>query len=313
MLKRCCVVIICVCSFLITNGCLEIEAPSETMEIPSYSNADEIFNKYKKMLRENKTPKELLNFLEKNISKLHESSADIAIARVIELQKNLITKYEKKLLNEKYSQQLENIETKETHDIPDKNVRNMIKDIKENGFKIMSNKKVEIDYVKINKIAADHVSTELKDYIKIESDESNKNYSKKDSLDSCLNGKPDKIEDFVMDLATMLNETYNYTYTYKHSPYIIRVKELQSQYLQIFLFGSPNYSSFKYYQGSGIKNNTISKPWQSAYLKVKNIYTKRYGFGVVMGNYYNELSKNNNILTQELYKYMNNIINNQDI
>lgn len=313
MLRRCFILTIWVCYILLTSGCLHIKAPSETMEIPSYSNADKIFNEYKKMLRENKTPKELLAFLSKNISELHVSSADIAVARVIELQKNLITKYEKKLLNEKYTTQLTGIETKEIHDIPDEKIRKMVKNITENGFKIMSNKKVEIDYIKISKIAANYVSNELKDYIKIESDESNKNYSTKESLDLYLDGKPDKIGDFVMDLASILNKTYNYTYRYKNSPYIIRVKELQSQYLQVFFFGSPNNSAFRYYQGSGIENNIISKNWKIAYLKVKDMYTKRYGFGVFMENYYNEISKNKGILTGELYKYMNDTINNQDI
>jgi hypothetical protein len=314
VLRKSYVLAICMISILFTSGCFKIEAPSETMKIPAYSDADKVFNEYKLKLRENKPPKELLKFLKNNIYKLHENAADIAVVRVIELQKKSLVKYEKKLLEDSdFVKQLKGIETKEIHDITDKKVQKQVNDIIENGF-ILSSNEVTIDYSIISKIADDNVSDELKEYIKIESTESKKKYSVKESLDSYLEKKPRYIQDFILDLAATLNQTFNYTYKHKNSPYIVRVRQLQSDYLQVFLFGSPNNSTFTYYQGSGIQNNKILKEWDKAYLVVKSTYTtKPYGFGIFMQNYYNELSKNNGILSKELYDYINKKINNQEI
>jgi hypothetical protein len=289
------------------------------MEIPEYSEADKIFNKFKEMLQQNKSPKELLYYLNENIDKLNESSADIAIARVIELQSKQVTKYEEKFLDVDYAKQLEDIETKEVHDITNDEVREWAEEVIDNGFKLGSNE-ITIDYEKINTIASDYVSSELKDYIKIESNESSKKYSSKESLDLYLTNadnsylstsKRHTIETFVVELSSILNDTFEYTSKYDESPYIVRVNQLKSEYLQVFFFGSPNNSTFSYYQGYDKENNKIDSNWNNAYLNTMEEYEESE-FEVFLSNYYNELSKSNGFLNKDLYDYINRKINNQD-
>jgi hypothetical protein len=311
VLRKWYVLAMCMFSVLLTSGCFNIQTPSETMKIPEYSEPDKVFNQYKEMLQKNKPPKDLLAFLGKNIIKLHKSSADIAVVRVIELQKKQLVKYQEKLLDVEYSKQLINIESKEVHDITDSKVRNWAIDLIDNGFKLRSTE-IEIDYELINKIADNYVSDELKDYIKIESKESEKKYSGKESLDSYLAHYPNKVGNFVQEISDMLNKTFAYTTKYKDSPYIVRVNQLKSEYLQIFFFGSPNNSTFTYYQGSDKANNIIDKQWNNAYIMAMNTYGKNE-FGVFISNYYNELSKNKWFLSKDLYTYINKKINNQDV
>lgn len=315
------ILIVFIAFMLFTSGCLKIKTPAETMKIPEYSDADIVFNTYKEMLQENKPPKDLLKFLDKNISKLHKNSADIAVIRVIELQKKQLVKYEEKLLDTDYSKQLQDIEDNELHDITDNEVRDWAMEVFDNGFKITSSGstkiEIEIDYEKISNVSDKYVSDELKDYIKIESQESSKKYSDQKTLDLYLNSKKYSLNNdhniisLVKDLSTMLDLTFEYTYKYKDSPYIVRVNQLKSEYLKIFFFGSPNNSTFNYYQGYDKDNNEIDKQWDNAYNSTKNEY-KETRFGIFVSNYYQELSKHNKILNLELYESINNKINNPE-
>jgi hypothetical protein len=280
------------------------------MEIPQYSEADGVFNKYKEKLAENQSPAELLKYLKNKINKLGPVTADIAVVRIIELQKKLLAKYQEKLLNKEYLKALENIENKEKerHDIP-KYIRDWINEVEANGF-ILKTNSVEIDYANINKVADSFVSDELKDYIKIESEESIKKYSQIESLDSFLVNKQNKLETYILDLVNALDKTYEYTNTYKDSPHIFRVNQLKSEYLHIFLLGSPNNSAFKYYQGYDKPDNVIGNNWKIAYSLVEAKYAKDSRIGGFISNYINDLTTNKFILNENLYKKINDTISN---
>jgi hypothetical protein len=317
------ILIVFITFMLFASGCFEIKTPSETMKIPEYGQSDIIFNKYKNMLQENKPPKDLLVFLDRNIDKLHKNSADIAVIRIIELQKKQLVKYEEKLLNNKdYAKQLQDIENNELHDITDDEVRNWAKEVEENGFDISGSDspKLEINYEKISDIANEYVTDELKDYIEIESQESSGKYSDQKTLDLYLTKKYNQksfssstkshdVVSFIKNLSYMLDLTFEYTKKYKDSPYIIRVNELKSEYLKIFFFGSPNNSAFTYYQGYDRKNNKIGVQWDTAYQNTKKDYKGRK-FGIYVHNYYDELLTSKKILNLDLYESINRKINN---
>jgi Skp family chaperone for outer membrane proteins len=317
------ILVVFIAFMLFTSGCLK--TPSETMRIPEYSQADIIFNKYKKMLQENKPPKDLLVYLDRNISKLHKNSADIAVIRIIELQKKQQVKYEEKLLDEDYAKQLQDIENIELHDITNPKVKEWVKEVQADGFNISTSSgspKIEINYEKINKIADEYVTAELKDYIKIESEESSKKYSDQNSLDLYLASANSTIGQynqdnfrsvisFIKELSHLLDLTFDYTDTYGDSPYKIRVNELKSEYLKTFFFGSPNNSAFTYYQGYDKDDNKIVPEWDRAYKNTKKDYTDGT-FAIFVSNYYQDLLKNNKILNKNLYDTINRKINNPE-
>jgi hypothetical protein len=296
------------------SGCVKIIAtPSETMKIPEYSKADKIFNEYKVKLRENAPPKNLLKFLRKNIGKFNQSAADIAVIRVIELQKKQLDKHEEKLLDKEYLSQLKNIGDGEIHDISDKKVRDWAIDLQENNY-IIRPTEIEINYKEINKIADKYVSEELKDYIKIESEESSTKYSSEDALDFHAKNT-NSLKNYISNLAEMLDKTFKYTDNYSDSPYIVRVKQLKQEYLDVFLFGSPNNSAFLYYRGNNKPGNKVNSLWQKTYISIKNKYTKNSGikdaFGVFIENYCNSLSKSNGLLKGTLYTEIDDLMKSQ--
>lgn len=302
MLKRYCVVLICLVPILFTAGCFK--TPSETMRVPAYSEADGIFNTYKEMLRENKPPSKLLKYLKSknNISKLHKSTADVAIIRIIELQKKQLVEYKTKCKT--YLKDIRAMKEKERHDITEE-ARVFINDVESNGFMFSSDyQDVEIDYQKIKKIAGNYLSDELKVYIEIESEEASEKYSLDESLDNFLLKHPDNVQAYVLNLAGMLNKTFEYTTNYNDSPYSVQINELRSKYLRIFFFGSPNNPAFLDYQryGNSKNKNIINPKWHAAYRLVNDKYTNDTKFGLYVANHCNELSKNNFELTEALYK-----------
>jgi hypothetical protein len=292
------------------TGCFK--TPSDTMRVPEYSEADSIFNTYKKMLRENKPPSKLLEYLKlnKNISKLHKSTADVAIIRIIELQKKQLVEYQTKCKT--YLKDIKAMKEKERHDITEE-ARIFINDVESNGFMFSPDyQDVEIDYQKIKKIAGNYLSDELKVYIEIESEEASGKYSLDESLDNFLIKHQDNVQGYLLNLAEMLNKTFEYTTNYTDSPYSVQINELRSKYLRIFFFGSPNNPAFLDYQrysknrntnvNININNNKINQKWNEAYKLVKNKYPNDTKFGLYVANHYNELSKNNFELTEVLYE-----------
>jgi hypothetical protein len=300
-----------------------MQTPSDTIKSPEYSKEDRIFNDYKKILRESNNPKDLLKFLKDHIKELSEENADVAVTRVIELQESLLQKYEEKVLE--YSTELSHLDIdKEKHELPS-DVQELVEDAKSNGYKITQTN-IKIDYENINNIAVDYLSDELKDYIKIESDDysddySNKssNYSEKEYLDRLTKDQLDKHLDA---LAKRINQTYIYIEKHKNSPHLLRVKEIRKVYLDIYLFGSPNNPSSEHYKGYKILENMVYPEWREKYtslesdsIKWKNtlkgddekILSKQ--FSVEMNNYVNELKKNNFMLNEETNKEIYKIIN----
>jgi hypothetical protein len=282
---------------MLISGCFKVDLPSETVETPQYSESDVVMVKYRKLLRENKSPEELIQFLKKNIKDMHENTANIAVMRLIDLQKKNLVKHLEKLEDKEYLKVLEDINDGEFHDIIDIDKRNWAIKLKKDGY-ILKPKSITIDYAEIKKITYMYVTDEIKDYIEIESIESEKLYLK--------NG--DII--FIDKLAEMINRTLLYTRNYSDSPYISRVNKLKKDYLEIYLFGLPNSSAFEYYQGYNKPYNKIKNKWLKSYKLSAEKY-KSYEFGVFISNYLESLRSQNFVLNKVVYDEIKNEINKQ--
>lgn len=304
-----------------TTGCADrIKTPSDTIKSPQYSKEDKIFNDYKEHLRENRSPEDLLNFLKKHISELSEKNADIAVTRVIELQESLLPKYEEKFLE--YSRWLSKLgEEYELHDLS-KPIQKWADEAKKNGYKLTTTN-IKIDYESISKIAADHLSDELKDYIKIESDDygnSHYNYSEKEYLDELSKYN---LDNHLDELAKRINQTYLYIEKHENSPHILRVKELRKMYLEVYLYGSPNNPSFEHYRGYKLADNVLKREWRKKYTSLKEDsknWQDTFGtsekvelskrFFLAINNYKTKLEKNDYMLNEATNDEINEIITN---
>jgi hypothetical protein len=288
-------------SISLLSGCLKIELPSETIKTPKYNYSDEIMDEYKKLLRENNSPGDLKVFLYKNISKLHKNNADIAVMRLIDLQEKNLSKYTEKLVDSKYSVLLKNIDNgMELHDITDEDVKKWVEKLINDGY-IINEDGILIDYNQIEKVCNQYVSDEIKDYIEIESIESKKPYIKEDT-----------IRILVSDLAERIDKTLIYTKKYPDSPYISQINKLKKEYLEAYLFGTPNSPAFDYYQVyTKSKNNKIKEEWLINYKSDKNKFESKE-LGQIIENYLVTLSDNENKLNVTVYKYIKTLIDKQD-
>jgi hypothetical protein len=312
-----------------TTGCIKnIKTPSDTIKSPEYNEKDKIFNLYKKHLRENESPEVLIEFLRDHIDELSQENADIAVTRVIEFQESLLPRYEEKALENSEELAKLNIDEEE-HDLGNE-TQELIIDAKKNGYKITQTN-IKIDYEKINTITANYLSDELKDYIKIESDDYGNdenifyNYSEKEYLDELT--KLDKLakiklDNYLNELAKRISQTYIYIEKHENSPHLLRVKELRKMYLEFYLFGSPNNPSFEHYKGNKFSNNKLKNEWKMKYIHLeedsknwKNTLKNSDNsplskpFSVEMDNYINELDKNNFMLNEKTNEEIDTIIN----
>ena len=111
------------------SGCVSIESTSETIKAPEYSKSDVLMSQYKMLLRQNKSPSELMNFLFANLKDIQETSinnANIAVMRLIDLQKKNLVEHIETANDSEYKEIVDNYDKMEKHDITDPDKKNWI-------------------------------------------------------------------------------------------------------------------------------------------------------------------------------------------
>ncbi|EYE88580.1 hypothetical protein Q428_07295 [Fervidicella metallireducens AeB] len=238
----------------------------------STSNIDlakEIFNNYDALRKEQRDFNYIYTFIDNNINVLNNEQASIIVDDFLRTQEEKIEKLNERLLSKDYDILMRKtfpiyFDYSLIDTIPDKELKKLLKNICESGYKILNidgTYIATIDYEKISKFGS-RVNAELRDYIdimKIESCHIIENYTDMTNLWD--------------EIASRCVLTENYLSNYQKSTRHDRVENIYYAYLHIYLEGDEKNPIIDSYSNK-VKPSVI-KSYENTLNRYKNTKLKK--------------------------------------
>ena len=290
MLKKLALIILSL-SLVVTIGCTakkQIESNN-----PKEPKANTIMNDFQTLIQKDSSMEEVADFINNNISSVSKENATKMVDEFEKKQKNNLSQFEN-MFNEDGIQNKINSEYKaisDQSDIKDTQLKELLDKTKNSGYKVETAEGFFfpiIDYG-FYKNFISYVTPDMKDYIDIMADESNKVPAK----DAALVIGWDEI------IKRALNQE-NFINTYKDSVKVNEIKQLYNRYVTFTLYGANNTPLFSY------DSKTIDPKAKEVYLnEVTNAGNSE--FLKILGAFLDLVKNNNYKLTDEVEKYRESV------
>lgn len=271
----------------IVIGCAKI--PSQTATIDT---------DFGTLLKINPNPKQIIEFLDENISLSTKESGSKMIMALEEAQKNNLSNFEHKFNESGIQQEIDKVYKPDfslidIDKISNEILKNLLVSTKENGLKVETTEGMYypvIDY-ELYKKYENKVTADVKEYINIFSKESNNPPAK----DAAIIITWDDVLKRARNQAQFISE-------YPNSARLNEAKKLYNKYVSFILYGANNTPLFNY------DNQTMNPYAKTAYLKAADAINKSdNAFNILLKDYVTILKENNYKLTEnvELYRKEN--------
>lgn len=286
----------------VLSGCTRLVPPSDTMQEPkaqqqeTVDKSKEITDQFLQLKAQNKTPAELMAFIEPEIGNLNKEDADSVLKGLLEIQELQLKNYTDKIMSESFNSRMNSYKYEDLlhlKDIKDADIKELLQKAYENGFKLHTSEgmyDLELDYNSINKKFAPYISEDIAAYLSIMSKQSEKHFAEDAALTVGLD-----------ELAGRVVETEDFINKYSTNTYIDKVKELDKYYLTAYLLGLNNTPAFSY------DDNKLKQEFLDSYTDSMNKY-KDSKLAEILKNYTDLLSKNGNKRTSEILDFVNKTV-----
>lgn len=262
-----------------------------------------VMDEYNKLIANNTQPKEIFDFMDKNIKALTKEDAASIINQLEKLQMDYLPKMEEKFLGSDVQAEfakayLAKKEINNINDLESKALKDLVNETISNGYKVETAEGMFFPIVSYSayKEFAQYLTDDLKEFVLIMSVESDKVPAK----DAALVIEWNEVIDRALRQEAFIKK-------YPDSSKLDEVKELNKKYLYFTFFGLNNTPLFTY--DVKVMNGEAKK----AYMNLELLST---GDSELKQNLkgFMELLKNNGYkLTPEVEKYRNEIVGNKTI
>ena len=290
MLKKLALIILCL-SLVIVVGC----APKKQTEpnIPKEPEANTIMNDFHTLTQKDSSVEEVASFINDNISNVSKEDASKMVDEFEKIQKKNLPGFEsmfsKDDMQNKINSEYKSITAQS--DIKDTGLKELLAKTKNSGYKVETAEGFFfpiIDY-EFYKNFSSYVTPDMKDYIDIMAEESDKVPAKDAAL----------VIGWDVVLKRALNQE-KFINTHKDSVKVNEIKQLYKKYVTFALYGANNTPLFSY------DTKTLDSKAREVYLNaVTNAGSSEF-LKILSG--FLDLVKNNNFkLTNEVEKYRENV------
>ncbi|OPX87639.1 MAG: hypothetical protein A4E53_02418 [Pelotomaculum sp. PtaB.Bin104] len=291
MLKKFALIIFCL-SLAVAAGCV-VKKQTE-QNTPKEPEANTIMNDFQALIQKDSSVEEVAGFINNNISSVSEEDASKMVDQFEIIQKKNLPQFEI-MFDEDGMQDKINSEYKAVtaqSDIKDSELKELLAKTKNSGYKVETAEGFFfpiIDY-EFYKNFSSYVTPDVKDYIDIMAEESDKVPAK----DAALVIGWDEVLKRALSQEKFIN-------THKDSVKVNDVKELYKKYVTFALYGLNNTPLFRYDskildpKAKEVYLDAVTNPGDSRFLKTLNGFL--------------DLVKNNNCkLADEVEQYRDNVI-----
>lgn len=295
MLKKLALIILCL-SLVVAAGC----TPKKQTELdtPIELKANTIMNDFYTLTQKDSSVEEVANFVNNNIFNVSKEDASKMVDQFEKIQKKNLPQFEN-MFNDDGIQNKINSEYKSItaqSDIKDTELKELLAKTKNSGYKVETAEGFFfpiIDYG-FYKNFSSCVTPDMKDYIDIMAEESNRVPAK----DAALVIGWDEV------LKRALNQE-TFIYTHKDSVKVNEVKQLYKKYFTFTLYGLNNTPLFSY------DSKTMNPKAREVYLNAA-ANAGNSEFLKALGGFLDLVKNNNYKLTNEAEKYRDNVIRELD-
>lgn len=263
----------------------------------SPNDAAAVIRQFDKLMADGAESYEVISFIDKNISKVEPDNADLMLEKLEYIQRNDIQFYTDRLFEDEWQQKLnmiftQDIEIKDLEKIKDENLKKMVTEIFNGGFKLIA---LEgsfypyIDYDYLKKYSS-YLTPQYQDYLDIMATESNKIYSR----DAALTISWD-------ELAFRLINCEEYLVQYPGDNIKKKViGDFYMKYLMSYMIGQNNTPSYSY------EDNKINTEVLESYSRFISDYYDSVSANLIK-DYQKILTDNNNTVDDYIFKKINDI------
>jgi len=292
LLKKLATIILCLCLIVVAAGCATERRtePGPPKEPP----ADTVMNNFHALTQKDSGVEEVANFIKNNISNVSKEDASKMVDEFEKIQKKNLPRFEDMFANDDVQRKINN-EYKAIiaqSEIKDAGLKELLDKTKNSGYKVETAEGSYfpiIDY-EFYKNFSSHVTSDMKDYIDIMAEESNKVPAK----DAALVIGWDDVIKRALNQEKFIN-------TYKDSMKMNEVKQLYKKYVTFTLYGLNNTPLFSY-------DSKTMVP------KAKEVYVAAVAdagnseFLKTLGGFLDLIKNSNYKLTSEAEKYREDVI-----
>ncbi len=292
MLKKLALILFCLVLVAVAAGCT---AKKQTEpDTPKEPKADTVMSDFHTLIQKDSSAEEVAGFINKNISSVSKEDASKMVDQFEKIQKNNLPHFEN-MFNEDGIQNKINSEYKAItaqSDIKDTGLKELLARTKNSGYKVETAEGFFfpiIDYG-FYKNFSSYVTPDMKDYINIMAEESDKVPAK----DAALVIGWDEVLKRALGQEKFINN-------HKDSVKVNEIKQLFKKYVTFALYGANNTPLFSYDsktldpKAREIFSNAVANTGNSEFLKS-------------LGGFLDLIKNNNYKLTNEAEKYRDNVI-----
>ncbi len=295
MLKKLVPIILCLCLIVIAAWCTtERRTESDTSKEPK-ADANAVMNDFHTLAQKNSSVvEEVANFINNNISKVSKEDASKMVDEFEKIQKNNLPQLEDMFTKDDMQNKI-NREYKAIiaqSDIKDTGLKELLDKTKNSGYKVETAEGLFfpiIDY-ELYKNFSSYVTPDMKDYINIMAEESNKVPAK----DAALVIGWDEVLKRVLSQEKFIN-------THKDSVKVDEIKQLYKKYVTFALYGANNTPLFSY-----DKKTLVPEAKEVYFAAVAGAGNS--DFLKTLGGFLDLIKNNNYKLTSEVEQYRDNVI-----
>ena len=290
MLKKIALIIFCL-SLVVTAGCAAKKQTEHNN--PKEPESNTIMNEFQNVTQKDTSVEEVANFINNNISSVSKEDAAKMVDEFEKKQKNDLPQFED-MFNKDGIQNKINSEYKAItaqSDIKDTQLKELLAKTKNSGYKVETAEGFFFPIINYGfyKNFSSYVTPDMKDYIDIMAEESNKVPAK----DAALVIAWDEV------LKRALNQE-KFIDTHKDSMKVNEIKQLNKKYVTFALYGTNNSPLFSY------DSKTLNPKAKEVYLNaVKNAGNSEFLKG--LAGFLDVVKNNNYMLTDEVIKYRDNV------
>jgi len=291
LLKKLAPIIFCLC-LIVTAGCTTDRRtePGPPKEPP----AGTVMNDFHALTQKDSRVEEVANFIKNNISSVSKEDASKMVDNFEKIQKKNLPRFEDMFASDDVQRKI-NSEYKAIiaqSDIKDAGLKELLVKTKNSGYKVETAEGSYfpiIDY-EFYKNFSSHVTSDMKDYIEIMAEESDKAPAK----DAALVIGWDEVIKRALNQEKFIN-------TYKDSMKISDVKQLYKKYVTFTMYGLNNTPLFSY------NSKTMVPKAKEVYLAVV-ADTGGSEFLKTLSGFLDLIQNNNYKLTSEAEKYREDVV-----